>query len=240
MRKPAIRSVNRTIDLCNFIFGNAIFGYEREKPLVASAAKKILVVYFVRRFDLSSVSPHHALVFIYFKLIFMVKLSITTVTGTKLKPFITDLAQLRIEVFREFPYLYDGNIDYEESYLDTYLQSDKSIAVLAFDKGRLVGASTGLPMDHEVEDFKRPFVEQVYDPSTVFYCGESILKKEYRGRGIYRRFFEERESHAKRLGGFRTICFCAVQRPAEHPLRPDHYQPLDPSGKSSATKSNPN
>lgn len=155
-------------------------------------------------------------------------LSITTVTGTDLKPFITDLAQLRIEVFREFPYLYDGDLDYEESYLDTYLQSDKSIAVLVFDKGRLVGASTGLPMDHEVEDFKRPFLEQCHDPSTVFYCGESILKKEYRGRGIYRRFFEERESHAKRLGGFRTICFCAVHRPADHPLRPEDYRPLDP------------
>lgn len=158
----------------------------------------------------------------------MVTLSITTVTGTELKPIITSLAQLRIEVFREFPYLYDGDLDYEETYLDTYLQSDKSIAVLVFDDDQLVGASTGLPMDHEVEDFKRPFLEQGYDPSTVFYCGESILKKEYRGRGIYRRFFEERESHAKRLGGFRTICFCAVQRPAEHPLRPDHYQPLDP------------
>ncbi len=106
--------------------------------------------------------------------------------------------------------------------------SNPTKVLLVFDDDQLVGASTGLPMDHEVEDFKRPFLEQGYDPSTVFYCGESILKKEYRGRGIYRRFFEERESHAKRLGGIRTICFCAVQRPAEHPLRPDHYQPLDP------------
>ncbi len=57
-------------------------------------------------------------------------LSITTVTGTELKPIITSLAQLRIEVFREFPYLYDGDLDYEETYLDTYLQSDKSITGL--------------------------------------------------------------------------------------------------------------
>lgn len=155
-------------------------------------------------------------------------LSIKTVTGPDIEPYTNDLALLRIEIFREFPYLYDGSLEYEKSYLDTYIQSDRSIAVLVFDNDNLVGASTGLPMEDEEEDFKRPFVDKDYDPATVFYCGESILKKKYRGRGIYSRFFEERESHAKRLGEFRWICFCAVQRPADHPLRPDNYQPLDP------------
>lgn len=158
----------------------------------------------------------------------MAKISIKTVTGPDLNPFITDLAHLRIEVFREFPYLYDGSLGYEESYLNIYLQSDRSITVLVFDDDNLVGASTGLPMNHEEENFKRPFLEQRHDLSTVFYCGESILKKEYRGRGIYHRFFEERESHAKYLGGFNMICFCAVKRPDDHPLRPDDYRPLDP------------
>lgn len=155
-------------------------------------------------------------------------LSIKTVTGPALKPYIINLARLRIEVFREFPYLYDGSLDYETSHLNTYLQSDRSIAVLVFDDGSLVGASTGLPMEDEKEVFKQPFLEKGYDLANIFYCGESILKKEYRGRGIYSWFFEERESHAKRLGGFQWISFCAVQRPADHPLRPDEYQPLDP------------
>lgn len=158
----------------------------------------------------------------------MASTSIKTVTGHNLKPYLSDLAQLRIEVFREFPYLYDGSPDYEKSYLDTYLQSGQSIAILVFDDDQLVGASTGLPMNHEEEDFRRPFLEKGYDPSTVFYCGESILKKDYRGRGIYRHFFEEREFHAKRLGGFDLICFCAVQRPSDHLLRPNDYKPLDP------------
>lgn len=169
----------------------------------------------------------------------MAEISIKTVAGRDLEPFITDLAHLRIEVFREFPYLYDGSLEYELSYLNTYLQSSQSIAVLVYDDGRLVGASTGLPMNHEEEEFKRPILKGGYDPASVFYCGESILKKEYRGRGIYRKFFDERESHAKQLGGFNTICFCAVQRPADHPLRPDDYRPLDPVWKKFGYKKHP-
>lgn len=96
-----------------------------------------------------------------------------------------------------------------------------------FDGDRLVGVSTGLPLADEEEEFKQPFIKQGYDPENVFYCGESILLKEYRGQGIYSRFFNEREVHARQLGGINWISFCAVQRPADHPLRPKDYQPLD-------------
>ncbi len=155
-------------------------------------------------------------------------LTIKTETARGIEKYLHDLAELRIEVFREFPYLYDGSLDYEKTYLETYFKSDQSVAVLVFDGDQLVGASTGLPLDHEEDNFKRPFLEHGYDPATIFYCGESILKKEYRGRGIYRRFFEERESHARQLNGIQTICFCAVQRPDDHPLRPESFQSLDP------------
>ena len=166
-------------------------------------------------------------------------LTLKTETGRGIEKYLHDLAKLRIEVFREFPYLYDGSLEYEKTYLETYTQSAQSIAVLVFDGDQLVGASTGLPMDHEEDDFKRPFTQQGYDPETVFYCGESILKEEFRGRSIYRRFFEERELHAQRLGGFQRICFCAVQRPDSHPLRPNNYQPLDPVWQKFGYKKHP-
>ena len=34
-----------------------------------------------------------------------------------------DLARLRIEVFRDFPYLYEGDLDYERQYLSTFMMS---------------------------------------------------------------------------------------------------------------------
>jgi len=53
-----------------------------------------------------------------------------------------------------------------------------------------------------------------------------VLLPAWRGRGAGHRFFDLREEHARRLGR-RWSCFCAVVRPADHPLRPADYRPLD-------------
>jgi len=157
----------------------------------------------------------------------MGEISIKHLSGKAIEPWIPDLARLRIAVFRDFPYLYDGTLDYEEHYLQTYLETPDSIAVLALDGDKVIGASTGLPMADETPEFQRPFVEQGYDPAKVFYCAESVLLREYRGRGVYKHFFTGREGHARKLGRFDWCCFCGVQRPADHPLRPVDYVPLD-------------
>lgn len=155
------------------------------------------------------------------------ELTIKRLSGQSLIDYIPELARLRIEVFRDFPYLYDGDLAYEEKYLQTYINCPESVIVLAFDGDLIVGASTAIPLKYETEEVKRPFVEHGYDPDTVFYCGESVLNKAYRGRGVGVRFFEEREAHAEALGGFEHICFCCVERPADHPRRPADYVPLD-------------
>ena len=51
-------------------------------------------------------------------------------SGNQIASHIDDLAQLRIEIFREFPYLYQGDEDYERHYLQTYIQSPRSICTL--------------------------------------------------------------------------------------------------------------
>lgn len=148
-------------------------------------------------------------------------------TGTALEQYIPELARLRIEVFRDFPYLYDGNIDYEKKYLQTYIDCAESVIVLAFDGEKVVGASTAIPMKYETEELKRPFLEHGYKLDDVFYCSESVLNKHYRGLGLGVRFFEQREAHAEELGGFKHITFCCVERPVDHPRRPADYAPLD-------------
>lgn len=148
-------------------------------------------------------------------------------SGEALIPYIPELARLRIQVFRDFPYLYDGDLDYEKKYLQTYIDKPDSVIVLALDGEQVVGASTALPMRDETEELQRPFIEHGYDLNDVFYCSESVLDKNYRGLGIGVRFFEEREAHAEALGGFKHITFCCVERPVGHPRRPADYQPLD-------------
>jgi GNAT superfamily N-acetyltransferase len=146
--------------------------------------------------------------------------------GAAIAPHVPDLARLRIEVFREFPYLYDGDEEYERKYLQTYVNSPRSLAVLVYDGADLIGASTGLPMQDETPEFQRPFVEHGYDIGKIFYCGESVLRKAYRGRGIYKHLFEAREHHAASLPGIELCTFCGVRRPLDHPLRPADYTPL--------------
>ncbi|WP_242217031.1 GNAT family N-acetyltransferase [Shinella zoogloeoides] len=154
-------------------------------------------------------------------------MQIKIVHGKAVMPHIADLARLRTDVFRAFPYLYEGSEDYEVSYLATYAQSPESLFVLALNGGRIVGASTGVPMTDASEVFKAPFVDAGIDPATVFYFGESVLLPAYRGRGLGVRFFEEREAYARRLNRFDWCAFCAVERPKDHPLRPADYMPLD-------------
>jgi GNAT superfamily N-acetyltransferase len=148
-------------------------------------------------------------------------------SGAALEQYIPDLARLRIEVFRDFPYLYDGDYDYEKKYLQTHIDCPESVIVLAFDGDKVVGASTAMPMRHETEEMKLPFLQHGYNLDDIFYCSESVLDKNYRGLGLGVKFFEQREAHAADLGGFKYITFCCVERPVDHPRRPADYVPLD-------------
>jgi GNAT superfamily N-acetyltransferase len=150
----------------------------------------------------------------------------TPLSGSAIAAHLSELARLRITVFREFPYLYDGSEEYERRYLKTYVDSPRSLVLLVHEGDTLIGATTGLPLADETEEFQRPFMRAGYDLQRVFYCGESVLDARYRGRGVYKHLFAARESHARALGGFDWCTFCAVQRAADHPLRPADYQPL--------------
>lgn len=152
---------------------------------------------------------------------------VEVLTGAALDAALDDVARLRITVFRAFPYLYDGGFAYERGYLQTYRDSRDAVLVGAFDGDQLVGAATGTPMEDHAEDFAGGFAGTGYDLTEVFYCAESVLLPAYRGQGIGHRFFDLREAHARQLGR-RYSAFCGVVRPADHPLRPADYAPLDP------------
>lgn len=146
--------------------------------------------------------------------------------GAEVAPWLDDVARLRIAVFRDWPYLYEGSQGYERDYLTTYAQSPGSVFVLAIDEDRVVGASTGLPLADETEAFRQPFAAQGIDVAGVFYFGESVLLPDYRGRGIGHAFFDGREAQAKTLG-YRHTAFCSVDRDCDDPRKPGGYRPND-------------
>ena len=147
-------------------------------------------------------------------------------SGPDMLSFIPELARLRIEVFRDYPYLYDGNLDYEKKYLQTYVNCPDSVLVVVFDDDKVVGVSTAIPLKFETDDFKSPLIAAGFAINTIFYLGESVLLKEYRGHKIGERFFAEREA-AAREQGYTMTAFCAVDRPDDHPQRPENWYPLD-------------
>lgn len=151
---------------------------------------------------------------------------IERLTAEALRSALPALARLRMTVFRDFPYLYEGSQDYEERYLATYGATPDSVVVAAMDGERVVGAATGVPLEHEPDAVRLPFVEQGLPVDRIVYFGESVLLPEYRGRGIGVQFFHHREAHARALGR-QWAYFCAVERPADHPRRPSGYGPLD-------------
>ena len=69
---------------------------------------------------------------------------VRVLTGDALADALPDVARLRIDVFRDWPYLYDGDADYERDYLRAY-QSPGAVVVAAMDGDRIVGAATGAP-----------------------------------------------------------------------------------------------
>ncbi|MDO6484022.1 GNAT family N-acetyltransferase [Shimia thalassica] len=146
--------------------------------------------------------------------------------GCALDTALDDVALLRINVFRAFPYLYDGDLEYERTYLNAYRESDRAVLVGAFDGNRLVGAATGTPLSDHSDDFSAAFGDSDIRLTDVFYCAESVLLPEYRGQGIGHAYFDLREAHA-RDHGFKKSAFCGVLRPEEHPLCPPDYVPLN-------------
>ncbi|MCB1520294.1 MAG: GNAT family N-acetyltransferase [Hyphomicrobiaceae bacterium] len=154
-------------------------------------------------------------------------LTTQSLTGDALVAALPDLARLRMTVFRDWPYLYDGTLAYEQQYLATFAAAPGAVCIVARDGDTIVGASTAAPMAEADEEFRLPFIANGYDIQQVFYCGESVLLPGYRGGGVGHAFFDGREAHARKLGGFKHTTFCRVVRPDDHPLKPADYRPLD-------------
>ena len=146
--------------------------------------------------------------------------------GAAMRPHLPALARLRVAVFRAWPYLYDGVLNEEQVHLSELAHNPRGGMAVAFDGGEPVGRSTCLPLADAEAGVRAPFLAAGLDPERYFYFGESVLLPRYRGQGIGVAFFQQREAHARTRSDAAYACFCAVERPAEHPLRPPGTVPL--------------
>jgi hypothetical protein len=86
------------------------------------------------------------------------------------------LSDLRIRIFRGWPYLYDGTLDYEAEYLAEFMREPGSVLVVAQDGDAIVGAATASPMAGQKPEFQLPLQRQGLDVSGIFYFGESVIR----------------------------------------------------------------
>lgn len=137
------------------------------------------------------------------------------------------LSDLRIRIFRDWPYLYDGTADYEAAYLAEFIREPGAVLIVAQDGDAVVGAATASPMAGQKPEFQSPLQAHGMDVARIFYFGESVLRPDYQGQGIGHQFFDAREAAARAAGAVQAS-FCAVIRRKDHPMRPDSPRDLSP------------
>lgn len=141
-------------------------------------------------------------------------------------PYLDAIAKLRITVFAEYPYLYDGNLEYEKAYLEKFFESQGSILGVTFDGEKVVGGFTSLPFKDETEELQKPFLDHNEDINKYFYVSEGLLLPEYRKLGVGAEAGITGIKLAQEAG-YEYICLCSVIRPENHPNRPEKYRSMD-------------
>ncbi|MEC7838747.1 MAG: GNAT family N-acetyltransferase [Chlamydiota bacterium] len=147
--------------------------------------------------------------------------------GREIIQYIHKVATLRIAIFREYPYLYQGDISYEERYLRMYSRTKNAILVIAENDNEVVGAITGLPLAESMQEIKDLFVKKNIPAERIFYLGEIILLPEYRNKNIGFMMYQQFEKAVNEMQLYKKIALCEVVREEKDLRKPQGYKSLD-------------
>lgn len=156
-------------------------------------------------------------------------LRIDIYVGADSLEFIETVSKVRIDVFKDYPYLYEGDLEYEKKYVQGYTADSKAMIAIARIDGKIAGVSTGIPLisDSEiVADAKKVFAKDQVDIGDYYYYGEIIVLPEFRGKSIASRLYAEQDAVVK-TWGFKHVCILTVVREQDHPLKPENYKSPD-------------
>ncbi len=95
-------------------------------------------------------------------------ITVTSLPGDDIRSVLPDLARLRMVVFRDWPYLYDGTLEYEQEYLAKFAAAKGAVCIAAYDGAQMVGASTASPMAETDAEFIEPFEKAINSPDLAF------------------------------------------------------------------------
>lgn len=147
-------------------------------------------------------------------------------TGPAITAALDDLATLRLDIFREYPYLYQGRREDELNYLNSYASAPDACVIVARDVSDMIGAATGMPLVHEDAQLRAPFAGTGLSLDGVYYVGELLFRPAYRNAGLGTKLLGRMESQVRSFGRFSTLTCATVERPDDHPLRPGDHVPI--------------
>lgn len=147
-------------------------------------------------------------------------------TGATIADGLNDMATLRLDIFEEYPYLYQGDREDELNYLSTYADAPDACAILAYDGSSIIGAATGMPIIHEAEQMRDAFAGTTLPFNEIYFVGELLFRPAYRNCGLGRKLLGRLESHIRSLDSYHKLTCATVERPDDHPLRPRNFIPI--------------
>ncbi len=150
-------------------------------------------------------------------------LKIECLSALEAKKYISDFARLRINVFREYPYFYEGSLEYEKAYLGEYFLCNDFYALAFFDGERICGMGTLIPLESSFAEIKELFAKLKLDAKDYLYFGEVILEAPYRGKKLLPIFMAEAFKVARKLG-LSKIAYMSIVSSKSDKLRPANYR----------------
>lgn len=157
----------------------------------------------------------------------MSNLTIHTLANHQIAQNIEDIARLRIDIFREYPYLYDGDFKYEANYLSKFAHVSNSVLIVLKDNEHIVGSITGLPLQYEDSDIQAPWIDKGLAIKHVYYFSEILIYPKYRGKGIGQQLFAQAEATVTALNQYHCFSLATIIRPKHHPSSPYNYKNVE-------------
>jgi hypothetical protein len=146
-------------------------------------------------------------------------LRVEMVSGADMQPYLERIVEYRLKYFKEFPYLYQGNVEEEVEFVEQYIKSSTArVLVLKDQCGNFGGFATGISVMESSHADKLGVI--INQPENVYYIGEMIFDELFRGKDGFRQCLSYFQN-IKEMG-YKKVCFITVQRDGKYP-RPINY-----------------
>lgn len=150
-------------------------------------------------------------------------ITLEVLRGKELLSNISKLTKLRLAIYQEYPYLYEGNSAFEESYLSLFANSNESMLIIAKDNHQIIGAISGLPLDMAQKEIREVFIQSEIEIKDYYALCDVIVLKQYRSKGVGSILCEEFLKQLQKKKRYKKLVLWQIVKAPDDPKRPKSY-----------------